>query len=123
MLKLEMRGENGQRWRLQRCDHKQAAFAPPKYACTARYSRTKIAEKRDLEEPSRVRGSYFASEKSHVVSRFKFKEEKKNSHPKNLKVRRSVVITEFLLSPQAFPRLASKKGERGMMGTSAERGG
>ena len=29
MLKLEIRGENGQRWRLQRYDHKQAAFAPP----------------------------------------------------------------------------------------------
>ena len=29
MLKLEMRGENGQRWRLQRYDHKQAAFVPP----------------------------------------------------------------------------------------------
>ena len=40
-------------------------------------------------------------------------------------------ITEILPSPQAFPRLASErcecletsdKGERGMMGTSAERG-
>ena len=43
----------------------------------------------------------------------------------------SVDITEFLLSPQAFPRLTSEKSkgletsekvERGMMGTSAERG-
>ena len=92
---------------------------------------SKIAEKRDLVEPSRVRGSYFASQKSLVVSRFKFKEEKKSIYPKNLKVRLSVDITEFLPSPHAFPRLTSEKckcletsdkGERGMMGTSTERG-
>ena len=82
------------------------------------------------DEPSRVRGSYFPSEKSLVVSRVKFEEEKTVIR-KNLKVRRSVDITEFLPSPQAFPRLTSEKckcletsekGERGMMGTSAERG-
>ena len=56
--------------------------------------------------------------------------EKKQSS-ETLKVKLSVDITEFLPSPQAFPRLASKKcecletsdkGEREMMGMSAERG-